>query len=48
MGGRDQPGVAIDASGRLIIVPDVVQLMPLTLTDEDGVPLPPGEPARAR
>ena len=34
------PGVAIDGSGREIVVPGEVELIPLQLTDECGAPVP--------
>jgi hypothetical protein len=42
------PGVAVDATGRVIVVRDVVQLLPLVPTDECGEPLVDGslEPGR--
>ncbi|MER5225466.1 hypothetical protein [Streptomyces flaveus] len=39
-GLRVGPGLAIDGWGRRILVPDEVELLPLRLTDEDGVPVP--------
>jgi hypothetical protein len=38
-GVRVSPGLAIDGWGRRILVPDEVDLLPLSLTDEDGNPL---------
>jgi hypothetical protein len=37
-GLRITPGVALDGLGRLLVVPDEIDLVPLRLTDEWGVP----------
>jgi hypothetical protein len=37
-GLRITPGVAIDGLGRLVVVPDEIDLVPLRLTNDEGVP----------
>jgi len=48
-GIRIEPGLAIDGLGRLIVVPDEVDLIPLRPTDEHGSPVGrPGDPLPAQ
>jgi hypothetical protein len=48
VGLRIEPGLAIDGTGRLIVVPEAVDLVPLRLTDDRGVAVRTDQPLPSR